>query len=68
MTDLLRDCYTLYEHTMCDSLGEGSLTGVFDSASARIYTDPSGVHLNALGDSLLAESIAALVIRETASE
>jgi hypothetical protein len=68
MTGLLRDCYALYERTMCDSLGEGTLAGVFDTAPARVYTDPTGVHLNALGDSLLAECIAAMVMREAACE
>jgi len=64
MIDLLRECYSLFESNALDSLGETSITGVFDSVSARVYTDPSGVHINALGDSLLAERIAELVTRE----
>jgi hypothetical protein len=61
MRDLLLRSYAIYEQTMTDSLGEFSLTGAFDSVPERVYTDPSGVHLNALGDSILAAGLMAIL-------
>jgi hypothetical protein len=61
MRDLLLRSYAIYESSMTDSLGECSLTSAFDSVPERVYTDPSGVHLNALGDSLLAASLTVIL-------
>jgi len=61
MKALLRESYAIWDSLSAGSPGEHDLSDVFDSVGAQVYTDPSGVHLNSLGDSLLAEAVARLV-------
>lgn len=64
---LLELTYEAYSDSMAAHSDMYLITDVFDSTSFRVYTDPSGVHVDGTGNSIIASRICGIVLNSLES-